>query len=668
MSDNKKTNGLSFTYNIDEKTIDLSDELCAAYNGIPKHFDNMPYSFAELCVHKEDVNDFNEMYEAIDNGAPFATVDYRMKFPAGWARVCLFRSDFSSNIVSGTVQNVSERYSSIIEETERKKAEINLRIAKELEALQLMRAVSDSSDMIISFNLTKNNYYVISDKQLQSNEVCSDGTFDELYAKTLSLVPDDDKEEFDSLFSRDNLFKAYSNGEKYVYLEHLRYSEDNKAYWVSTHFMFVENPYSDDVIAIMVRRNINERRIREAQQKQILTEALATAKKANNAKSAFLSHMSHDIRTPMNAIVGFTNFALKENDISVIQNNYLPKIQTSAKNLLMLINDVLEMSRIESGKIELDEKPHHLRELSKDLSSVVSSQAQEKGIRLCSSEAVKDYFVYCDKLRLNQIITNLLSNSVKFTPAGGVIVVAVRQEECDEQGCAMYEFTVSDTGIGMSEEFVKNVFEPFERERTSTVSRMEGTGLGLSIVKNIVDIMGGTITVNSKVNEGTTFTVRLKLRLAEQESVAEIMSENASEQEVSAEKMKEYFSGKRLLLVEDNELNRMIAETILTEAGFVIEEAEDGIYAIDMVKNAPSDDYYDVVLMDIQMPIMNGYEAAKAIRELDGERSKVKIIAVTANAFESDVKEAINAGMNSHISKPIDVDELYKVLLKEMKI
>ncbi len=661
MSKNKKLIGLSFTYNISDKSIDLSDELCSAYDGLKKHFDNMPYSFAEMCVHNDDIEQFCKMYKDIDNGILFATADFRMKAPTGWARVCLFRQNPSENIVSGIVQNISE----IMEEAERNKNELNFRVERELEAIQLMRAVSDSSDMIISVNLTKNSYYVISNKQLWDNERYNDGTFDDLFLQNLKFIPDEYKDEFDSLFSKKNLLSAYAKGDKFVYLEHLRYDDNNIPYWVSTHFMFTENPYSDDVIAIIVRRNITERRKREAKQKQLLKDALIEAKKASNAKSDFLSRMSHDIRTPMNAIVGFTNFAIKEDDLSVIKNDYLPKIQTAGEHLLMLINDILEMSRIESGKVELKEAPHHLGGILRDVSQVVSSLGEEKKLRLKTDSNVTDYYVYCDKMRMSQIVTNLLSNAVKFTPSCGTITVSIRQDACDEQGYAAYEITVSDTGIGMSPDFLKNIFDPFERGKTSTVTNTEGTGLGLSIVKNIVEIMGGTITVDSQINVGTTFKIRLKLKLVEPDIIENIENAEKVKPKLKSEDVKAYFKGKRLLVVEDNELNRIIAETILVEAGFEVDMAEDGIYAVDMVKNADSG-YYDAVLMDVQMPVMGGYEATRIIRSLDGERKNVKIFALTANAFETDIDEARRAGMNAHISKPINVDELYKTLLNEM--
>ncbi len=387
------------------------------------------------------------------------------------------------------------------------------------------------------------------------------------------------------------------------------------------------------------------------------------AEENSRAKTDFLSQMSHDIRTPMNAIVGFTNLAIKEKNIEVIKENYLSKINTSSQHLLMLINDVLEMSRIESGKMALDEVPVDLGEILDEIASIIGMRAHEEGLTLHAEGNMTDRYVYCDKLRLNQILMNLLGNALKFTPEGGSIKVVVEQEPADKAGWAVYELRVSDTGIGMSPEFARKVFEPFERERTSTVSGKEGTGLGLSIVKSIVDTMNGTITVDSVKGEGTTFTVRMKLRLVEPELAAQMKTAEAksAREELSAEELQKRFAGKRILLVEDNELNRYIAEAILKEAGFVVEQAEDGSIAVEMVSRVPAD-YYYVVLMDVQMPIMDGYEATRAIRAMEGERAGIKILAVTANAFASDVKDAEEAGMNGHIAKPIDVAALYAAL------
>ncbi len=539
--------------------------------------------------------------------------------------------------------------------------------SERFDAIQLLAAINTTYDMVVSVNLTQNTYRLFNSESFVTQGDEATGVFDEVIEIHHSKVAQHHKQLYYDTFSRQALLKAYADGRNSVYLEYQQYDDDGIPHWLATRTMFTENPYSSDVTEITISKNIDDRIYAEQQNKAALQQALHLAEQANRAKSNFLSAMSHDIRTPMNAIVGFTQLSLNEDDFSVVKGSYLPKMKTAGEHLLMLINDVLEMSRIESGKIELKEAPYHLGEISRDIEQVIGTLASEKQVIAKSEGSVSDYYVYCDKLRINQIITNLVSNAVKFTPVGGTVMVSVRQDVCDEHGYAVYEFNISDTGIGMSEEFLRNVFDPFEREKTSTVTRVEGTGLGLSIVKNLVDMMGGTIDIQSQINKGTNVRVRLKLRLAEPDVIAGLKKSTNSVQDINAEDAGAYFEGKRLLLVEDNELNRIIAETILAEAGFAVETADDGIYAVDMVKNA-ADDYYDAVLMDVQMPIMNGYEATKAIRALDGRRSGVKIIAVTANAFESDVEEAIKAGMNAHISKPIKVDELYKVLLREISM
>ncbi len=395
-----------------------------------------------------------------------------------------------------------------------------------------------------------------------------------------------------------------------------------------------------------------------------MEEAKRQAEESSHAKTDFLSQMSHDIRTPMNAVIGFANLAKNAKTLEEIHQDFLPKIEVASHQLLMIINDVLEMNSIEKGKIVFHRTPIDIVALAQNLVTVMEIQTKEKGIHLISDFKIKDSWVYCDENRFNRVIMNLLSNAVKFTPKGGEIFVGMEQESDAENGYCSYIFKVSDTGIGMSPEFVPHIFEPFERERTSTVSRVEGTGLGLSIVKSIVEAAGGTISVISEPQKGTTFTIRTNLALVEDDVQKQIEKVHGKKEEKinSAEEQKELFAGKRVLLVEDNEFNLSIAQAVLEAAEFVVETAEDGNIAVDMVRNAPTEDYYDVILMDIQMPTMNGYEATKAIRAMNGARSRVKILAVTANAFERDRELAEEAEMDGHFSKPIDVDKLYATL------
>ena len=390
-------------------------------------------------------------------------------------------------------------------------------------------------------------------------------------------------------------------------------------------------------------------------------DALKVAESASKAKSTFLSNMSHDIRTPMNAIIGFATLALDDIRDGKKVQDYLSKILSSSKHLLGLINDILDMSRIESGKVVLEEQETDLVTTLQELQSIMEGQAKERKLKLhVDYSNLRNRHVYCDKTRLNQVMFNLLANAVKFTSEGGSIWLTMSQLEptYEVEDRAIYEIRVKDTGIGIDKAFIKHIFEPFERERTSTVSKIQGTGLGMAITKNIVDMMGGTIEVESQKGVGTEFIIRLELRLQAEAGVA---NEDGTKQHGHAEGVAE-FAGKRLLLAEDNELNREIACMLLSKYGFVIDTAENGQEAVDLVA-ASAPDYYDLVLMDIQMPVMDGHEATRRIRNLkDKELAKVPVVAMTANAFDEDRKAAKECGMNGFISKPINMQEVVQAL------
>lgn len=533
--------------------------------------------------------------------------------------------------------------------------------------------------------------------------------------------------------------------------------------------------------------SVDEATRSEMEQKGMLQDALSQANKASQAKSVFLSNMSHDIRTPMNAIVGFTTLAITHIDRQEQVKEYLEKIMTSGNHLLSLINDVLDMSRIESGKIRLDEKPCSLPDIVHGLCNILQADVRAKQLELyIDTVDVMNEEIYCDKLRLNQVLLNLVSNSVKYTEPGGTISIRITEEDSTD-GFAKYVFSVKDTGIGMSKDFVDHIFEPFEREENSTISGIQGTGLGMAITKNIVDLMGGDIEVYSKQGEGTEFIVSFVFRLhfgteqvytipelrdcralvvdndinscesvahmleqigmraewvqSEEEAVNRVQDAGSGdgyrvfvidwmlpeingieiarrihqladedalililtaydwadvEDEAKAAGVNAFCSkplfmselkkclhsalhgdhaemqgrdgnlekleGGRILLAEDVELNQEIAVEILGDAGFVTEVADNGQIAVEMIeKSEPG--YYQLVLMDIQMPVMNGYEATKAIRKLENkELASIPILAMSANAFEEDKQEALKSGMNGHIAKPIDIDSMFATL------
>jgi len=382
-------------------------------------------------------------------------------------------------------------------------------------------------------------------------------------------------------------------------------------------------------------------------------EALLKAQQANQAKSIFLNNMSHDIRTPMNGIMGYTALAEENLSNSAEVKTYLEKIKLVSKHLLSLINDVLDMSRIESGRIELEPQPTNLISLVDELKSILQSDVEMKKLQfLVDTNGIMDDTVLCDRLRLKQVLLNLLSNAVKFTPAGGLVSIKLFQKPASDANRSTFEFHVEDTGIGIEKDFIERLFVPFERARNTTVSGIQGTGLGMSITKSIVDIMGGTITVDSEPNKGTKFIVSVEFKT--------IMHQDA---DVTVRTKDKYdFTGKSVLLVEDNMINQEIANALLEGVNFKVDVAGNGSEALEKMKKA-RDGQYDVILMDIQMPVMDGYEATEAIRALDSDYcKKVPIIAMTANVFAEDKLKAMNAGMNGHVGKPIDIRELFSTL------
>ena len=611
----------------------------------------------------------------------------------------------------------------------------------------------------------------------------------ECFEKWKKFVLPESMEDYSGMVCTAYLKKRFEAGDKEVVAEYWCKDGADGQICVRQSFVMTKDYDTGDILALVVSKDITAQVCKQREQTQALQEALMQAQHANRAKTTFLSNMSHDIRTPMNAIIGFTTIAASHIDNKDQVKDCLQKVLSSSNHLLSLINDILDMSRIESGKVQIKETECNISELMHNLVNIIQPQVKAKQLEMfIDTFEVTNEDVMADALKLNQVFINLMSNAVKYTPAGGMITFRIMQKTTFRHGYGDYVFIIKDNGIGMSQEFVKHIFEPFEREASTTQSGIQGTGLGMAITKNIVEMMGGAISVESVLGKGSAFTVELTLKLqdvarnAERikelnglralvvdddfhvcDSVSKMLKqiglraewttsgreavyraqmaveegdayhtyiidwqmpetsgvetarrirsvvredapiiiltaydwtdieEEAREAGVTAFCAKPLFmsdlksvllaanhllekeetaaawtladfGGKRVLLVEDIELNREIAEVILTEAGFAVETAPDGTDAVSMVK-ASEENYYDAILMDVQMPIMNGYEATRTIRNLPRKDvKKMPIIAMTANALEEDKEAALKNGMNAHISKPLDMDVFIGVL------
>ncbi len=398
---------------------------------------------------------------------------------------------------------------------------------------------------------------------------------------------------------------------------------------------------------------------RMKEQQLLLMDSLKRAEEGSRTKTSFLFNMSHDIRTPMNAILGFAEIARHNIGDRDRLADCIEKILTSGKHLLHLIDNAMDMEKIENGKVTLTEDCCNLEECMEKARDALQPEIEKKQLRFqIDTSAAKDKWVYCDSIRIDQILSNLFSNAVKFNRQGGSVWVTLTQNTCAIREYAAYELRVKDNGIGMAPEFLPHIFEPFERERTSTVSQTQGVGLGMPITKNLVELMDGTIQVFSNLGQGTEFVLQFTFKLKEQEQVQPSSDEAASADD---------FSGRRLLLVEDNELNMEIAQELLCEVGFLVETAQNGKIAVEMVRNSAAG-YYDAILMDIQMPVMDGYQASREIRSLENrDLAGIPIIALTANTFDGDKKEAMANGMDAHVAKPIDIGVLYEMLRSVLK-
>ena len=717
---------------------------------------------------------------------------------AGWEHMnvtCIQRDGDRASKVLLFWQDVT-----LLKENElRAKAEIALANRKER---QYRIAITSSAVSTFEFNLTQDRIEQDVTGLMDGNQVslletvglnspCKASDFLE---KWKACVLADSIEEYNAVVSLESLRGRFAMGESEVTLDYWFTTPNQKQMCIRQSFIMTQDDDTKDIMVMVVAKDITTQIEKQREQTQALKEALLQAQHANNAKTTFLSNMSHDIRTPMNAIIGFSTIAVSHIDNKDQVRDCLQKVLSSSNHLLSLINDILDMSRIESGKVQIKEQECNISELTHNLVNIIQPQVKAKQMELfIDTFDVENEDVIADPLKLSQVFINLLSNAVKYTPAGGTVSFRITQQTTFHRGYGDYVFIVKDSGIGMSPEFVKHVFEPFERESSTTKTGVQGTGLGMSITKSIVDMMGGEITVQSEKGKGTEFRVRLSLKLQDTDrnaaqikelegmralvvdddfdscdsvtrmlkqigmraewttsgreavfraksarnegdsyhtyiidwqmpeisgietarriraalgseapiviltaydwtdieeeakqagvtafcakplfmsdlkSVLLAANDLVEKEEETASWEQEDFQGKRILLVEDNELNREIAQTILEETGFEVETAPDGTDAVDKMQNVP-ENYYDAILMDVQMPVMDGYEATRTIRAMQRKDAKdIPIIAMTANAMEDDKENALKCGMNAHLAKPIDIDLFMAILRKHLK-
>lgn len=589
------------------------------------------------------------------------------------------RSDLKHLLKEGRIQTYYEIYGMVLDQDEAVDAEswyekldselsgdgdgddekeqlINMLHESSNESREFVNAMVRKSLLTLYIDMRNGTCRVFANSGIQLFEHMPDGlyeTFLKKYLEPATLPEDWEKQRYKLRLSELTHLFVKNDGN---YECEMRVNMNGEYRWVRVQCMQINESNAIPRTMAMILTDVHEVHSRNDQMAAALKDAYQTAVEANKAKSLFLSSMSHDIRTPMNGIIGMTQIALQHLDDTARVEDCLRKIDESSKHLLELINEVLDMSKIESGNTSLHNEPMRLYEMAKMAADLCQTQIEKKHhtFTLDLSGLTQDY-VLADPVRLRQIFVNLLSNAIKYTPQGGKILFQAQTLPMEQQEEGCYRFVVQDNGIGMSEDFLKELFEPFAREDNSMTNVEQGTGLGLSITKSIIAMMGGTIETDSHQGAGTRFTVTLRFKRLKEEGTASTQVESEAEEQTS-------FEGFRVLLAEDNELNREIACELLSATGLTIETATNGQEALEKLENS-ADGYYDLILMDIQMPVMNGYEATKAIRSLDRAYAKsIPIIAMTANVFQDDIMKAIESGMNEHVTKPIDMKVVCRVL------
>lgn len=619
------------------------------------------YTFKGM-VHPEDIDEVERSIQSqIANSIyDFDYVEYRIIQRDGTIRWIedyghFMHTDAYGDIFYVFIDDSTERLKNRMSELEKMNEELRTIYARES---QYRKAILYDAISFFEVNLTKDRflsaYIQMQDGQLKDFfEYMGIQRFEKYSEYVRFWMRDMDaaeSEEFAKFIDAERLIRCYDKGELEQTYDGWMTDAMGGRHLYHYAFLLGRNEYTGDVITMAITKDMTE----QVQRQKLLKSALNQAQTANIARNTFLQNMSHDIRTPLNAIIGYTELAKKHKADVDRLDSYLSQIRVASEQLLAIVNESMEVTRMESGKVTLVENIVMLGDLLAELERVMRSQVEVKMLQFTIDRSqVRHSVIYMDFLRVKEILFQLLDNAVKYTEPNGRVTLTVIEEDVQLSHYGKFQFVVEDNGRGISQEFQKDLFQPFKRERNTTKSGVLGTGLGLSVVKSLVDLMEGRVVVESREGRGSKFTVNLLLRLAED-------SPAQDQTQLLLDKID--LKGKRILLVEDNEINREIAEELLADEGYRVETANDGSVALEMVKNAKPQ-YYDLILMDIQMPVMDGHKATKAIRTLeDRELASIPIIALSANAFAEDYKRSIEAGMDAHVPKPIRIEELQETI------
>ena len=549
-----------------------------------------------------------------------------------------------------------EKIKTIMEDFEKERKKINQEHLRRFEVIEGL-SVNYESILLVDLDLNQVIPYRLSSRtKLQFDDKFQEREFQWYSSDYINTwVYSEDREFLAKETSPDYIREKLSDSK--TYYVNYRICQNGETKYLQLRIVNVGDKNHISQI-VMGYKNIDEEILREIEQKKTLEEALGNAKLSNVAKNTFLANMSHDMRTPLNAIFGYTNLAKTNINNTEAVKSYLDKINVSSRQLLELIGNVLEISKMESQDMSITESECNLCDIVHDVYNSFFPQASEKGVNFTLNySSLKHYEIYADKDKIKQFLAHLTNNAIKYTNPDGMVEISIIEQEALSQDYSVFKFIIKDTGIGISSDFLENVFNPFEREKNTTLSGVYGTGLGLTITKNIVEMMGGNIKAESIPGKGSTFTATFSFRIQN-------YSDSAFD---NIDNIINNMPNKKILLVDDNEINLEIETEILKELGFDIETAENGSIALEKVKNS-SADYYALVLMDIQMPVMDGHESTRAIRKLDDpELANIPIIALSANAFESDKQMSLKSGMNAHLTKPIDIPVLLKTIAKAIR-